>query len=223
MQQEKTNIYQLRFLVVDRTIFKDKRLSELQKFVCSFIYSYTGKFFFSNKKIAEMFDANPKYISNVIKRLEEYGYIKLRYKKTPRGTTKRYIIRKLGLFGGYPAGAGGGYPAGAEHKDNNKNNIYISKIWNFYLLKAKTKEKLLPGRKKKIAARLKQYSPDQIQQAIKNCFKSPFHTGENDRGWVANADYIFRSDENIDKLLNLKIKDTRTIEERQWDQLMGNE
>lgn len=58
-------------------------------------------------------------------------------------------------------------------------------------------------RKKHIKARLKVFSLEEIKLAIENFSASPFHTGENDRGWIADLDFIIRSDENIEKGLKL--------------------
>lgn len=83
----------------------------------------------------------------------------------------------------------------------------ISTLWDFYIKNSSTKEKLTDGRATKIKARMKVFTIEEIQLAIEHCFKSKFHTGTNERGWKANADYVFRSDEVIDNLKNLEPKD----------------
>lgn len=93
-----------------------------------------------------------------------------------------------------------------EYKNKNIPNG-IQGVWDFYLLHSNTKEKLTDGRTTKIKARLKVFTIEEIQTAIEHCFKSKFHTGTNDRGWKANADYVFRSDEIIDNLKNLNPKE----------------
>lgn len=101
-------------------------------------------------------------------------------------------------------------PVTTDKNDKNVKNIYsttlFNDIFNYYLLKVKTKEILTSGRKDKMVARLKIFTPDQIKKAIDNCFNNNFYTGNNDRGWKANFDYIFRSDEIMDNLLNLEDK-----------------
>ena len=47
------------------------------------------------------------------------------------------------------------------------------------------------------------FSLEEVKLAIENFASSPFHTGDNDRGWVADLDFIIRSDENIEKGLKL--------------------
>jgi len=60
------------------------------------------------------------------------------------------------------------------------------------------------GRFKKYKARLKTYSYDQLKRALNNITSQPFYKGDNDRGWIIDPDYFLRSDEIIDKALNMK-------------------
>ncbi len=82
-------------------------------------------------------------------------------------------------------------------QNETDNTLNTSNIWKHYIAKFGTKERLLPARQDKISARLKEYTSEQIKQAITNCAAHSFYS-------TLNSDYIFRSDENIDKLLNLK-------------------
>lgn len=59
-------------------------------------------------------------------------------------------------------------------------------------------------RQKKIEARLKKYSVEQITEAIDNCSKSPFHMGENDRNEVFDdIELICRNSEKLERFLNM--------------------
>ncbi len=89
-------------------------------------------------------------------------------------------------------------------KKESKNNKEVKNIFEFYLKISGTKERALPSRKIKITTRLKTFTEEEIKRAITNCFEDSFYTGENDRSWKADADYIFSKDEVIDRLLNLK-------------------
>jgi hypothetical protein len=60
--------------------------------------------------------------------------------------------------------------------------------------------KLTDKRKAKIRARLKDAGKAMLEQAIINTSSSPFHMGDNDRGWCADLDYIVRSYEQVEKL-----------------------
>jgi len=61
---------------------------------------------------------------------------------------------------------------------------------------------LTPQRKKKISARLKNFTPEELKTVIRNIRASPFHCGENDKGRIyATPEFIFRNDEIVDKWL----------------------
>lgn len=62
------------------------------------------------------------------------------------------------------------------------------------------------GRKTKLQARLKKYTFEQILSALDNLDKNPWNHGKNDRGWVADPDFLLRNDEQIDRYLNYKPK-----------------
>ncbi|MFM1793915.1 MAG: hypothetical protein RL642_300, partial [Bacteroidota bacterium] len=62
---------------------------------------------------------------------------------------------------------------------------------------------------KLIADRLKSFPSEQLVKAAENIALSPFHMGKNDRGWSADPDWLFRNDENVDKLLNLEVKEVK--------------
>jgi len=64
---------------------------------------------------------------------------------------------------------------------------------------------LTPQRKKKISARLKNFTPEELKIAIQHIRASPFHCGNNDKGRIyATPDFIFRNDETVDKWLKEK-------------------
>lgn len=64
---------------------------------------------------------------------------------------------------------------------------------------------LTEKRKELIRHRLRTFEFHQLEQAVCNLAQSPFHKGENDRNWVADPDYLFRTDEIVDKALNLSL------------------
>lgn len=63
--------------------------------------------------------------------------------------------------------------------------------------------RITDGRKTRLRARLKKYSLDEILIAVANLSQSNFHKGKNDRNWRADPDFLLRSDEQIDKWLNV--------------------
>lgn len=66
--------------------------------------------------------------------------------------------------------------------------------------------KLTDKRKTKLKLRIKQNGLEQVKEAIRNTAESDFHRGDNDRGWVADLDFIIRSEEQVEKLANMNIK-----------------
>lgn len=62
---------------------------------------------------------------------------------------------------------------------------------------------------KLISDRLGSFPSEQLEKAAMNVAKSPFHMGKNDRGWSADPDWLFRNDENVDKMLNLEVKEEK--------------
>ena len=66
---------------------------------------------------------------------------------------------------------------------------------------------LTADRKRKIQARLKTFTVDELVTAIQNIRASPFHCGDNDRGQVyATPEFIFRNDGQVDKWLKMEVK-----------------
>ena len=65
--------------------------------------------------------------------------------------------------------------------------------------------KLSEQRKTKIRMRLKDAGKEMLMKAILNTSQSPFHRGDNDRGWKANIDFIIRNYEQVEKLAALEV------------------
>ena len=62
-------------------------------------------------------------------------------------------------------------------------------------------------RKQKIQARLKDAGIEMLIKAIVNTASSSFHTGDNDRGWHADLDFIVRSYEQVERLAGMDKQD----------------
>ena len=59
-----------------------------------------------------------------------------------------------------------------------------------------------PKRRLVYNQRLKNFTPDQILVALEHLATDDFSRGKNDRGWVADPDYLLRTDEMVDRWLN---------------------
>jgi hypothetical protein len=67
--------------------------------------------------------------------------------------------------------------------------------------------RLTSDRKDKLKTRLKTFTEDEIKDAIKNLRQSKYHLGENKDGSIyATPEFLFRSDSQIDKWMNVKTK-----------------
>jgi hypothetical protein len=89
-------------------------------------------------------------------------------------------------------------------KEKTKNIEELIKYFNEKFGKKYTHTE---KRRRLVGDRLKSFSLTDLKRAIKNASLSPFHSGKNDQNWVANPDYIFRSDEIVDRLLNLEVRE----------------
>ena len=72
--------------------------------------------------------------------------------------------------------------------------LQYKELYNDRCNKLPKARQLSEKRKKAIRAILKKYSLDEIIQVFDKANASDFLTGKNDRGWVADFDFIFRED-----------------------------
>lgn len=89
-------------------------------------------------------------------------------------------------------------PPKGERSVAGKTEILVEKynqLWG-------TKLKATKGRVTKLGVRLKTFTFEEILTALENLSTSPWHRGMNERGWVADPDFLLRSDEQVDKWLN---------------------
>ena len=88
----------------------------------------------------------------------------------------------------------------------NKSNIEIENYLSLFNSLYKREYKPTEGRSRKLALRLKTYTWEQIEQSLRNMANQKWTHGDNQKNWVADPDYLIRSDEVIDKFLNVKDK-----------------
>lgn len=65
--------------------------------------------------------------------------------------------------------------------------------------------RLTSSRKKLVSERLRVFGKNKLIEAAKMLSLNPFYRGENDRSWSASPDYLYRSDEQVDKALNMDV------------------
>lgn len=64
-------------------------------------------------------------------------------------------------------------------------------------------------RKKAVRARVAQYGKEAVMEVFRNVLESPFLLGDNDRGWTADFDWIFKP-EHFTKILERRYNGKRT-------------
>jgi hypothetical protein len=77
-------------------------------------------------------------------------------------------------------------------------------IFNHYLEKSGTREKLTEEKLRPLKARMKDYSIEDLKLAITHAYEDNFYSGNNDRGWRATFFWIMKNDEHVERLINLK-------------------
>lgn len=98
--------------------------------------------------------------------------------------------------------------------ENKKNNlsIYMEKYNELFKTKARPTE----DRRRKLNTRLKSYTLDEILQALTALSKSPFHKGNNENNWIANPDFLIRSDSKVDEWLQKATKEEIRLKPNQY-------
>ena len=84
----------------------------------------------------------------------------------------------------------------------------IRKYWNNTNLPKVIK--FSKDRTTRLKTRLKEYTAEQLKQAIDNLSESSFCNGRNDRGWKANIDFLLKNENNILQILEGKFKNKDT-------------
>lgn len=100
-----------------------------------------------------------------------------------------------------------------NNQNQNQNQMGIVKggeiqdLLTFFNKKANKEFRVTDDRVKKLAARRKKYSMDEIKIAADALLKSPFHTGQDPKNnpqntWYATPDFLLRNDEKVDEWFN---------------------
>lgn len=176
------------------------------------------------QELAEEFGVGEQSIRTQLKKLEKV-YNKITIETTPNGTvvTIKNYDDVVSFNQQSNQRVTNGQPTGNQRVTTNKNDKSV-KSDKKYVLGGREVEtakevasvlldrynqlfgkqsRMTDKKYRYVLDRLRVFSPDDLFGAIKKASRSPFHRGENDRGWVADFEYIMRSDENVDKLINL--------------------
>ena len=99
-----------------------------------------------------------------------------------------------------------GMKAGKEHIDWKALMEYYNTTFKGKLPVIKV---MTEPRKKAVRARMAQYGKNSILEAFRNILASPFLLGDNDRGWKADFDWIFKP-EHYTRILEQRYNGKRT-------------
>ncbi len=239
MKKSKTGyFYQIPVLIAE-----DKNLPNAAKWLYGLLTTLVDKHgycFASNKWLGKKMNVRPEYISTMLVKLEDKKWIiienkqtkwrrvLLRFSKSTLKKSQKYFKEKLKVKSDSNTkkmpndwvnqdGVNG--PSIKESikdskKVNKKNNISL-RLYDYYVLRFKknpNRYKPLPSKLKKIETRLKSYTAKEIAQAIKNASEDDFYSGKS-KDWHADLVWICKNDENLEKMLNLKPRKQKTIEE----------
>lgn len=168
------------------------------------------------KQLAAICGLNHNTTYSAIKRLKKHKMITLS-SNTNYSTISICNLDKYSINGNTKRQHASNTPATRQQHSNNNKEIINNKntrpvsnetarsIYLFYLEQFNQSEaryKLSEARKLKLNARLRDAGPEQLKKAISAVAASPFHMGDNDRGWKADLDFIIRSYEQVERFAN---------------------
>lgn len=107
-----------------------------------------------------------------------------------------------------------------DNKIEDKYSAFIN-IYNTYCINLPTLQKLTDKRKTSINKFLKEFNVEQFQQICINANDSDFLTGNNERGWKADFDFIIRPDKAIkilEEQYNNKKRTSMSVFQDMWNE-----
>lgn len=115
---------------------------------------------------------------------------------------------------------GGMVPPPLQPVTDNIQHTTYNEILEFFNSTTWTKLKLTDNKKKQIKERLNTFSIEEIKIAIKNRMSSEWHIKD---WWTTDWDSLFRNDEKIDKMLNIKTEVPIKTVKRTFNFLTGEQ
>jgi hypothetical protein len=106
--------------------------------------------------------------------------------------------------------------SGAIQKRSDPPTLATEQLLEVWNEGRKAPCRITPAKVRRVAARLREgWTVEEMTTAIRNLRKSAWHQGQNDRGWTADFDFLFRSSEHIEKWLNHRQNGRLVIEKRE--------
>lgn len=229
MSEQTQKKRKLGWVLIPPYILARPDLSDSEKIIYGKIkglLSDRGYCFATNTYLAENVLKSPSRISKVVSALADKGLIKVQLIFTPQKEVKeRRIYIMDSEKSAYHEPDDNYTPMVTDDQTSshiqlieNRESIEketpisaeVNEVWEYYLAVSKQKPLKTPARLAKIKTRLLRFEVADLKIAIDKCFApGSFYTGNNDRGWKADVDYMFRTDEIVDRLRNLEAKRER--------------
>lgn len=222
------------FLVIQKWMLTKLNLKSTELLVYAIIYGFSqdgqGECWASLDYFLLWTGASRRSVIRAINSLEEKGLIKRR-KRVGTTSALSVVLEKTNRSkgsakmtqGGVKMTQGGVKMAPNNKEDNKTNNkeeinkeesdkvaVEVQRTYDLFVEKFNKNPKtfkLTPKRRKKIKTRLKDCGESMIRKAIENTANNSFYTGENERGWKADLDFILRSYEQVERLANMENKE----------------
>lgn len=222
MEEEKKSYY----AVIPANVRYDKRLKLLSRFVYGEITALCnekGYCWATNRYFADLYGVSIQTISSCINQLKEFDYIEIELIYKEGG--KEILYRYIKLFT-YPIKENLHRPIKEIFKDNitysnntSNNSIYakeedkytqtsmdtIKDLYNSICVNLPKVIALSSKRKTKLKLRMEKLTKiENWQLLFEKANKSSFLTGNNNRNWQANFDWLIENDTNYLKVLEGK-------------------
>lgn len=184
-------------------------LTHIETLLYGFIRFYksagNSRFYFTNEQLSEILDTSMSTINNSVRTLKDKELIDIGHRIKANGGIVRFInhinksecekinIRNVNQLTG-----------NKNNINNNNINIYISTFISSFNERTGKKFRVTDKLSKLLSLRLKNFTFEEISNALENMLSVPFYLGKNDRKWCADPMFLLRNDEQIDKFLNLK-------------------
>jgi hypothetical protein len=194
--------------VIPAVILYDPKLTDKDKIVYSVISNLThekGYCWASNAYIADLLSCAPLTISRSVSNLNKRGYVKNSVEKNKEGTLRKIYLGLSNLNNGVIKNDKRVSQKSITNNitnnivDNNINNISNELLcW----INQEYKRKFSILNKNKLKQRLKTFGIEKIKTAVANAYADEYHIKNNFK--YLTPEYFLRSDENLDKWLNVK-------------------
>lgn len=219
------------YTALPNVIVNDKTISAKAKGVLLYLASKPDSWKFFMEDIAKHFTDGLTAIKTAVKELEKAGYLtRIKVKDEETGHFKGYDwvldYRETRRSENPPAGEPDGrFEGGYSKKEGSKNDYSKNEVSNtkqhtynggvdFETLEGvisiwnalhKTNIRPTSNKLRQLRSRMKTFTLEEIEEAVRNRAKSEWIRGEG-ASHASNWDSLFRNDDQVDKYLNMKPK-----------------